>query len=156
MVGWRKILCPVDFSEVSLKALEYGVNIARECGANVTVMHAVESIVAPGDFSFGPMTSVEVEDSMAARAQESLEEICKKIDLPQGRVAFRVERGRSFIEIVRVACEEKSNLIVIATHGYTGITHALLGSTAEKVVRKAHCPVLTYKPETYEGVVAKE
>ena len=151
METWKRILCPVDFSEVSLHALHYGLDIARSCGASVVLLHVVEPIVAPADFSFGPLTNTEVEDQMAARAMESLEELRTGSKLPGERVAARVERGRSFTEICRVAREEKVNLIVIATHGYTGITHALLGSTAEKVVRKAPCPVLAVKPEAHEG-----
>lgn len=150
MQRWKRILCPVDFSEVSIFALDYGMSIAKECGASVTLLHVVEPIVAPADFSFGPLTNAEVEDQMAARALESLEELKAKSGLPPERAAVRVERGRSFTEIVRVAREEKANLLVLATHGYTGITHALLGSTAEKVVRKAPCPVLTVKPEAHE------
>lgn len=152
MDRWKRILCPVDFSEVSLRALEYGTDIARECGASVTLLHVVEPIVAPADFSFGPLTNVEVEDQMAARALESLEGLKAKCGLTPERATVRVERGRSFTEIVRVAREERANLLVLATHGYTGITHALLGSTAEKVVRKAPCPVLTVKPESHDDV----
>ena len=151
MERWKRILCPVDFSEVSLHALEYGTAMARECGASVVLLHVVEPIVAPADFSFGPLTNADVEDQMAARATESLEELKAKSGLPPERASVRVERGRSFTEIIRVAREERVNLIVLATHGYTGITHALLGSTAEKVVRKAPCPVLTVKPEAYDG-----
>ena len=149
MERWKRILCPVDFSEVSLEAWEYALSVVKECGAAVTLLHVVEPIVAPADFSFGPLTNAEVEDQMAARATESLEGLRAKAGIPSERISVRVERGRSFTEIVRVAMEEKANLIILATHGYTGITHALLGSTAEKVVRKAPCPVLTVKPEAY-------
>jgi universal stress protein A len=152
MEQWKRILCPVDFSEVSLHALHYGLDIARSCGASVVLLHVVEPIVAPADFSFGPLTNAEVEDQMAGRAGDSLEELKAKAGFPADRLSTRVERGRSFTEICRVAREEKVNLIVIATHGYTGITHALLGSTAEKVVRKASCPVLAVKPESHEAV----
>jgi len=145
MVFWEKILCPVDFSEVSQQARDYGVRIAKECGSDVVFIHVVEPIVAPADFSFGPVTTVEVEDQLIQRAQESLEGIAKVTDLPEGRLKTRVERGRPSSEIVRVAEEENASLIVMGTHGYTGLTHVLLGSTAERVVNKAPCPVLTVK-----------
>jgi len=147
---WKKILCPVDFSDVSQNAREYGVSLAKECGAELIFIHVVEPIVAPADFSFGPVTTVEVEEQLIQRGRESLSAIADRAGLPSDRATTRVERGRPSAEIVRVAGEEGVDLIVMGTHGYTGLTHALLGSTAERVVNKAPCPVLTIRSRSPE------
>ncbi len=144
MPRWETILCPVDFSEVSMNALRYAADICRECQGKLALIHVVEPIVAPSDFSFGPMTLTEVEDSLLARAKTALEETAAKLAL-QGRTSVVVSRGRASDEIVRCAEELKAGLIVMGTHGRTGFSRTLLGSTAERVVRKATCPVLTLK-----------
>jgi len=147
MARWELLVCPVDFSEVSLHALRYAADLGRECGARLVLLHVVEPIVAPSDFSFGPVTLTEVEDGLLDRAKAALEESAGKLGLPPGRTEVAVARGRASDEIVRTAAEKKADLIVMGTHGYAGFSHALLGSTAERVVRKARCPVLTVKPE---------
>ncbi len=146
MPRWDTVLCPVDFSEVSLHALHYATDLCRECGGHLALLHVVEPIVAPSDFSFGPMTLTEVEDTLVQRARSALEETAAKLAL-SGKVSTAVARGRASEEIVRTARETKASLIVIGTHGHTGISHVLLGSTAERVVRKAPCPVLTLRPD---------
>ena len=92
------------------------------------------------------MTLTEVEDTLVQRARSALEETAAKLAL-SGKVSTAVARGRASEEIVRTARETKASLIVIGTHGHTGISHVLLGSTAERVVRKAPCPVLTLRPD---------
>jgi nucleotide-binding universal stress UspA family protein len=146
MRKWRLILCPIDFSSLSLYALKYAVGLCRDEGAKLVVLHVVEPILAPADFSFGPLTLTEVEDQLESRAEKALEDVAKGLGLDPGLLDTRLERGRAFMEIVRIAEERRPDLIVMATHGHTGLSHALLGSTAEKVVRKAPCPVLTLKP----------
>lgn len=146
MFQWKKILCPVDFSEVSNRALRLAASLAQDCGADLLLVHVVEPIVAPADFTFGPMTSGEVEDRLVERSSAAVTELVKTLNLPPEKVSTRVERGRASSEIVRVALEEKADLLVMGTHGYTGMAHVLLGSTAERVIRKAPCPVLTLRP----------
>jgi universal stress protein A len=145
MLKWQKIVCPVDLSEVSLGALRLAESVAEQCGASLVVVNVVEPIVAPSDFTFGPLTTGEVEDRLIERSQQALKELAETVHLGEGKTTIRVERGRASTEIVRVAQEEKASLIVIGTHGYTGVAHVLLGSTAERVIRKAPCPVLTLR-----------
>ena len=78
-------------------------------------------------------------------AQEGLEQAASKLNVPREKIQNIVARGIGSQEIIRIASENKADLIVMGTHGYTGLTHALLGSTAERVVRRAACPVLTVK-----------
>lgn len=142
---WNKIICPVDFSKISLEALQISCELAQTCGGNLIIVHVLEPILAPTDFTFGPLTMTDVEDKLADRAMEGLKEIASKLPLSSERIELRVERGIASQEIVKIAEETVADIIVMGTHGYTGLTHALLGSTAERVVRKAPCPVLTMK-----------
>ncbi len=146
MLKWEKILCPVDFSEVSNGALRLAASLAQACGANLTLVHVVEPIVAPADFTFGPLTTGEVEDKLVERSLNAARDLAATLDLPKERLTCRVERGRASGEILRVAHELHADVIVMGTHGYTGMAHVLLGSTAERVIRKAPCPVLTIRP----------
>jgi nucleotide-binding universal stress UspA family protein len=148
---WETVVCPVDFSDVSLHALRYAADLCRDCGARLVLLHVVEPIVAPSDFSFGPVTLTEVEDGLLNRAKASLEDSAAGLGLAAGRTEVAVARGRASDEIVRTASEKKADLVVMGTHGYAGFSHALLGSTAERVVRKARCPVLTVKPSLQKG-----
>jgi nucleotide-binding universal stress UspA family protein len=145
MSQWKKVLCPVDFSEVSMGALHYAADLCKESGAHLMAIHVIEPIVDPGDFTFRPVTIVDLERQLAERAQESLAKAVTALGLPEGKVSTAVEHGVASAEIVRTAAEEGVDLIVMGTHGLTGIAHALIGSTAERVVRKATCPVLTMK-----------
>jgi nucleotide-binding universal stress UspA family protein len=142
---WTKILCPVDFSTVSMEALKLAGDLAEKFGAGLVVVHVLEPILAPTDFSFGPLSMTDVEDKLSDRAMDGLEKAAQSLPLPKDKVQINVARGIGSQEIIRIAEETKVDLIVMGTHGYTGITHALLGSTAERVVRRSPCPVLTIK-----------
>jgi nucleotide-binding universal stress UspA family protein len=147
---WNKIICPVDFSRISLDALDLSAELAQTCGGNIIIVHVLEPIIAPTDFTFGPLSMTDVEDKLADRAMESLKEIIPKLSISPERIEIKVARGIASQEIIKIAEETKADLIVMGTHGYTGFTHALLGSTAERVVRRAPCPVLTMKGKATE------
>lgn len=147
MLNWKRIVCPIDFSEVSLGALRLAKEICSFQQATLVAVYVVEPIVAPTDFTYGSLTSGELEDRLVERSRQALAEVIESAGLKEPQVLQRVERGRASAEIVRVAGEEKADLIVIGTHGYTGMAHVLLGSTAERVIRKAPCPVLTVRPK---------
>lgn len=147
MLSWKKILCPIDFSEVSMGALRLAKQICEGSDGTLIIVYVVEPIVAPTDFTYGSLTSGELEDRLVERSQQALSELIATLGLDQARIHPRVERGRASAEIVRVAQEESADIIVIGTHGYTGMAHVLLGSTAERVIRKAPCPVLTVRPK---------
>jgi universal stress protein A len=142
---WTKILCPVDFSNVSMEALKLAGELAEKFGANLIIVHVLEPILAPTDFSFGPLSMTDVEDKLADRALEGLQQATTSLPLPKDKIEINVARGIGSQEVIRIAAESKADLIVMGTHGYTGLTHALLGSTAERVVRRSSCPVLTIK-----------
>jgi len=137
-----KILVPIDFSEHSKKALEYAVPFARQFGASLELLYVVEPTIYPADFSFGQVGFPNVEEELRTRGHHELGQLIAKTI--GGRVNARasVRTGKAFFEIDQFAQEQGIGLIIIATHGHTGIEHVLFGSTAEKVIRHAPCPVL--------------
>ena len=139
----RSLLVPVDFSEESKKALRYATSLARQYGAKITLINVVERTGFP-DFAYYPLTMENDKVMKSARAQ--LELLCQReaID-PILLEKTLVRQGVPFHEITEAARTLKIDLIVIATHGYTGWKHALMGSTAERVVRHAPCPVLSVR-----------
>jgi nucleotide-binding universal stress UspA family protein len=145
--GFRigRIMVPIDFSEHSKNALSYAVSFAAQFHAELVLIYVVEPTIYPADFSFGQVAIPNIEDEMVERGKTELGALVEnyiKGTLPS-RTMVRI--GKPFLEIINTAQEESVDLIIIATHGHTGMEHLLFGSTAEKVVRKAPCPVLTVR-----------
>jgi nucleotide-binding universal stress UspA family protein len=138
----KSILVPLDFSPPSKKALSYAVAVARQFKAKLTLLHVVEPVAAP---EFVAPLALD-EDKVIAAAKEELEEVVTAARVPRGLVEKVLVRvGRSYHEIADAARTRKADLIIISTHGYTGLKHAVLGSTTERVVRHASCPVLVVR-----------
>jgi nucleotide-binding universal stress UspA family protein len=143
---WKKILCPIDFSDASRAALETAADLARRFGATLTLLHAypVPGYTFP-DGSF--VASSKMLDELADQARRHLEEwkaIADTLGLAGVEAVTAV--GEPAHEIVTWAREKGADLVVVGTHGRTGLTHALMGSVAERVVRRSPCPVLTVRP----------
>lgn len=140
----KSILVPLDFSPPSRKALDQAVSLARLFRAKLTLLHVVEPVATP-DFTAAFPLAMENDQAMAATRRQ-LEGLVLSARIPRGLVEKLLVRfGRSFHEITEAARTRKVDLIVIATHGRTGLKRALLGSTTERVVRHAHCPVLVVR-----------
>jgi nucleotide-binding universal stress UspA family protein len=139
-----KILVPIDFSEHSHKALRYALAFAAQFDAEVTLVHIVEQMVYPGDWMYPPIAVTD----FAAEKREQMIERLRALDAGSGvKTQHMVRLGRAWQEVVEIAREQKADLIILATHGYTGLKHVLLGSVAEKIVRHSPCPVLSVRPE---------
>jgi len=151
----KKVSVPVDFSDYSKSSLRYAVNFAKHFNADICLVYVVEPMVYPPDFSMGQIAIPSVDIEMDKRAAEELSNLAKKEIPPEVKSKTIVKTGKPFVEIIETAAEENVDLIIIATHGHTGIEHVLFGSTAEKVVRKAPCPVLTLR-EPIKGFEFKE
>lgn len=137
----KSILVPLDFSSPSKKALDYAVTVAKQFKARLTLLHVVEPVGTPDFAASFPL--VMEDDKLIAAAKTELERAVKEARVPRRIVEkILVRFGRSFHEITEAARTRKVDLIIISTHGYTGLKHALLGSTTERVVRHATCPVL--------------
>jgi universal stress protein A len=142
-MAFKKLLIATDFSEIATRALLRGIEIARFADASVVLLHVVENTWYPGTFGVGPMPLPDFEMQIKGAARERMETLRKEF-VPQGMSCRTLlSDGVPWSEIVRTARDEKVDLIVVATHGFTGLKHALLGSQAERVVRHAPCPVLT-------------
>ena len=141
----HKILVPIDFSDYSKNALNYAVDFAKLFNAELFLIYVVEPVIYPPDFSMGQVAVPTVDLEMDKRAKEELENLAKK-QIPQKlKTKIIVKTGKPFLEIIETATEMDADLIIIATHGHTGVEHILFGSTAEKVVRRAPCPVFTLR-----------
>lgn len=139
----RSILVPIDFSEASEKALDYAIDLARRFGAKLTLLNVVEPIATP-DFVYYPL--VMENDKVVANAKKHLEQTRAQVGLDEELVEKTlVRKGVPYREITDAARTLKADLIVISTHGYSGLIHAFMGSTAERVVRHAECPVLVVR-----------
>ena len=146
-----KILVPIDFSDCSKKALQYAVPFAKQFGATITLMHVVHVNYVGGpelgalDF---PFTEVELRKS----GEKQLAELAATEVQTQTPAETIVRIGQEVVEIVGAAKELESDLIIISTHGRTGLQHVFLGSVAENVVRLAPCPVLVVREHEHEFV----
>ena len=147
MFKLKKVLYPTDFSEASLEALKYAVSFARSCQAKLILMHVINEKIYSEGLSLARVTAPEaLGQEMAAEAGRQL----KQLIPAEHRTGLDLEMvtlsGTPYLEIIRYAKEHNVDMIVIGTAGRSGVEHMMFGSTAERVVRKAHCPVLSVKP----------
>lgn len=140
-----KILVPIDFSDYSKNALKYAVQFAKHFNSSMYLIYVIEPVIYPADFSMGQVAIPAMDANIQARAEEELSNLAKNYVDPSIKVEIIIKTGKPFVEINETAKEKDIDLIIIATHGHTGVEHLLFGSTAEKVVRKAPCPVLTLR-----------
>lgn len=143
-MAFREILVPVDFSETSLHALRLAVDLARESGGRVTLLHVgVVPYVDVGPFGASiPNVIVAAHEQLAAEQREALERLARD-EVPEAvPVRFQVREGFPPSEILAEAEAGGHDLICIGTHGRTGIERVILGSVAERVIRGAHTAVL--------------
>ncbi|NJD22015.1 MAG: universal stress protein [Melioribacter sp.] len=141
----KKILVPIDFSDYSKNALKYATQFAKQFNAKIYLIYVVEPMIYPADFSMGQVAIPSTDIDLHSRAEEELKKLSKDIVNGNSRVEILIKTGKPFVEIIEAASANDIDLIIIATHGHTGVEHLLFGSTAEKVVRKAPCPVLTLR-----------
>lgn len=144
MLPIRKILHPTDFSESSQSAFEFACSLARDYGAELLVLHVVP--VTGGFTANGIAVPVPAEEPYGTRAKLAK---VRPAD-HRVRVDHRLLSGDPVEEILKAAKAEKADVIVLGTHGTTGLARLLLGSVAESVLRAAECPVLTIKTPTVD------
>jgi nucleotide-binding universal stress UspA family protein len=147
----KRILCPVDFSTHADHAMRYGAALAEKFDAELTLLHVVAPIISvlPGESSL-PEVAQARSSEIEAACRERLDKTIGELTARGVNVQCRVLNGVPYLEIVRFAKENATDLIVLGTHGRTGIAQLLIGSVAERVVRKAPCPVLTVKHPEHE------
>jgi nucleotide-binding universal stress UspA family protein len=151
MISLKKILCPIDHSDCSKEALKYAVSLAMKDEAKLLLLHIIDI----RSFNEGlEAMSAQIPD------EETLEQLKVKLlnCIPEEirddmEVEALVVQGIPFAEIISTAKENEIDMIVIGSHGRTGISHMMLGSVSEKVVRKAPCPVLTVRQPGHKFVM---
>ncbi len=142
---YKQVLFATDFSESAGFALPYAVDLAQKYDSTLHILHIVEPIVAPVDFAWGTYNYPDIEKQVKGYVDETMSGMLKN-DIPGDlEVVPHSLTGKPWREIVAFAREQAMDVIVIATHGLSGLSHAIYGSTAEKVIRKAHCPVLVIR-----------
>ncbi len=145
----KKILVCTDFSENSLPARQCAVEWAKAFGAELAILHVVNSRFF-GYPTFADRVPVEmalIQKNIEEGVLEELESIADECSKDLSSVQSHSRTGSPAEEIIRFADEESMDLIIMGTHGWTGVRHLILGSTAENVVRTANCPVLSVRPK---------
>jgi nucleotide-binding universal stress UspA family protein len=144
MTQFRRIVCPTDFSPTAAAAQRLAATLARQFGAELVLLHVLPHPHYPLR-GFGIAESYpHLQAELHTRAKERLAEAAKAVG--EGlSVRTEMRDGDAYEQALTFARETNADLIVIGTHGHTGLKHALLGSTAERIVRLAECPVLTVR-----------
>lgn len=141
----RRVVVPVDFSPSSQQAVDYAVDLARQYGAELHLLHVLldlDAIAAEPGVAFAPVD--EWMPQLVKLAEKKLADL--KASVSSGLTTVTAVRdGSPGSEVVRYATDVKADLIVMSTHGRTGLKHILLGSVAENVIRHAACPVLVVR-----------
>jgi nucleotide-binding universal stress UspA family protein len=155
MIEIRRILCPIDFSEYSRRALDHAIAIARWYESTITVLHvfspAPVAAVAPGAVVFQPIVLTPVDRN---RLLADVKAFAETEGAPGVEIDAVVREGNTAREVLEHATSINADLLVMGTHGRSGFERLLLGSVAEKVLRKASCPVMTVPKQLPEAVPA--
>jgi nucleotide-binding universal stress UspA family protein len=141
----RTILFPTDFSNGARAAMDHAVSLARDYKAKLILLYVIQDISIAEWYIPSSLSVTDLIEEMQKSAWKEMDKWAAEVSSKVEEVEKLVIRGVPFVEIIRAAKEKDADLIVIGTHGRTGIDHMLFGSTAEKVVRKAPCPVLTVR-----------
>jgi universal stress protein A len=146
----NEILVPVDFSPHSKKALRYALAFAQQFGARVTMLHVLDE--PSPELAFEPLEKKRFMQAAQESVQKKMNQLLDSEEADVGRHKTKVVKGKPYQEIIRTAQESDADLVVLATHGRTGFKHVVMGSTAEKVVRYATCPVLVVRDKETDFV----
>ena len=151
MISLKNVLVPTDFSECSDAAVRYGFALAKAFDAKLHLLHVIQDpYTQPWGAEALPMAIGDLVSEWQAQAQKRLDATVPPAD--RDRVVTACKVAAPYSEILRYANEQKIDLIVLGTHGRGPMAHMLLGSVAEKVVRRAPCPVLTVRHPQHEFV----
>ncbi len=139
---FNNILVPTDFSESSRQAMEYAVVLAKEYNAKINLMHSLEVRFHPAYYAAGVESIFQLDPDIKPRIQARLEAFLQSFDLSGIEVATSITEGSSHTQIVKQAQSQKHDLIVMSTRGHDEIADYLIGSTTDRVIKSAPCPIL--------------
>lgn len=141
----KTILFPTDFSNGARAAMDHAITLAKDYQAKLILIYVIQDITIAEWYIPSSLSVSDLVEDMQRSATQEMDKWVADVSVKVKDVEKMVVSGVPFVEIIRTAKEKNADLIVIGTHGRTGIDHMLFGSTAEKVVRKAGCPVLTVR-----------
>ncbi len=141
----QRIVVPIDFSAHARLALTYANDLAEVYKASLSVLHIVDEVVYPDFYPPVIPSGGSITEELREQSLTRMKSIMAEIEGAEGRSDLFVRTGRAAPEISDFALEQGADLIVIASHGLTGISHMLLGSVTEQVIRRVGCPVFTVK-----------
>src|SRR6266705_4931973 len=151
ILNLQRILVPIDFSPMSKKAFQYALRFAEQFGCEIVLLHVVEPVTAIAGTPLAVDIFVQPEEDTAA-AKTELARLAASARNRTNSFTSAVRTGHAPNEITQAAKDLDVDLILIATHGYTSWRHLCIGSTAERVVRTAPCPVLVVREKEHEFV----
>ncbi|HUI43982.1 MAG TPA: universal stress protein [Terriglobia bacterium] len=157
MLKIERIVCPVDFSEYSTRAYDYAYSLAKHYGAKLLLEHVVQPLtMAYPNYSFPDSMAFDVFSSLSADAEKRLAELVRNRSWNGVQPQWSIERGMVPDAILSFAEEQSADLIVMGTHGRRGLDRLTMGSATEKVLRRAHCPVLAVRKPSHDFVTPGE
>lgn len=148
----KRILLPTDFSDYSANATKYACELATRFDAELHLLHALEIQSTTPSFVMGLAIPSYTHESQAA-VEKAMTGVLDSQWSANRTVVHAIVEGSPKVEIIQYARKHAIDLIVLATHGRTGLSHVIMGSVAEAVVRTAPCPVLTVRPEGHQFVM---
>ncbi|HKT79141.1 MAG TPA: universal stress protein [Vicinamibacterales bacterium] len=155
MISLKRILVATDFSEASREALQRGQLLAKVFDAQLHLLHVIAEPLNQAWVGYTPASELgSLLDQFEDKARARLEELASRDDLASRRVVIATGLGNAADEILKYAAQQKVDLIICGTHGRRGWNRLAMGSVAERIVRLAHCPVLTVHAGTDESAVA--
>jgi nucleotide-binding universal stress UspA family protein len=152
VIQLKRVLVPTDFSESAHHALTYGTSFAREYKAHLVLLHVVENLTVGYASDLFPVPMAEVFQEISGYARTELAKLAADAREKGVKAEEHVVQGKPSAEIIRFASEGQVDMIVLGTHGKGMLDQALFGSTTERVVRRAPCPVLTVRMAEHEFV----
>ena len=152
MIKLKRVLVPTDFSDSAKHAFTYGVSFAREYKAELVLLHVVENLTVGYASDLFPVPMAEVFQEISGYAKTELAKLAEEAKQKGVAVTELVAQGKPSAEIIRYAADNGVDMIVLGTHGKGMLDQALFGSTTERVVRRAPCPVLTVRMAGHEFV----
>lgn len=144
MIRYRNVLLATDFSTAAREAAGHAAAVASAGKATLHLLHVVEEFAYWESFNLKHFPSQEVFEELESNARIALEDLAKEEEIGPDAVTH-VRHGKPFLEIIRAARDLEADVLVIGSHGQSGLSETLFGSTAEKVVRKAPCAVLVVR-----------
>ncbi|NQT97523.1 MAG: universal stress protein [Candidatus Marinimicrobia bacterium] len=145
----KKILVSTDFSGYSRVAFPKAIALARKFEASISLLHVIQPVITPSEYTWG-VQPVELQREHEQHCHSAIKKLISEQFPADLKVAGHILHGIPFKEIINFSRDEKIDLIVISTHGLSGISHIIFGSTAEKIVRKSVCPVLVVRDPAHK------